>query len=889
MARDLRLQLILDTIDRATAPLRSVSTQTSRTTEALSQARRAHRQLRSELGSAEEYQNIQRELDGTNNQLSQYRESLNQARTAHEQQKTAHEEIESQLKSSQRRYRELSRAIMRGENVSQEYRDELERVRTESDLLQRQFDRSSQRLSSYRTTVNRTERSIQTLTQRETSLTTALAEQRQRLDRAGISTDNLADTTADMRRRLEQSTESINRQRRALERLQQREQALARTRARIQAVRDFGSNMAAQGAGMTASGGAALTGMGMALMPGIDYDAQKSAVQAITRLQADDARLAALHQQSADLGASTSYTSTEVAQGQEFLARAGYSPDAIRASMKDVLDLATANRIELAEAADIASNIGGAFRVDAEAAGSMQRVADVLTATTTRANVDMQMLGETMKYLGQASGLDMSMEQAAAMAGLLGNIGIQGSEAGTTMRAMMTRLAAPVGKAQDSLQELGVVVADSEGNLRQIPDILADIGRATDKMGNIARASHLKSIFGEEPGSGMALLIEKQGQAGIDKFAEILQTVKGENAQVAGVMADNLRGDLDSLGSAIESISNVMTDANNGPLRDLAQTITANVRAVSNWMQANPEATRQIFKLAAGAAALVAVLGIALTSIGLVTMAISSSVSTFMTLGKVIAVVGKLFLANPIVAVVTAIAAAAYLIYENWDTVGPYFKKLWEGIKEIFAWAMDGLAHLLNNFSPIGILYNLIKQAMAQFNIDMPATFTEAGSMMINGLIKGLKSMMPDVSATIGDIGDNVSNWFKEKLGIHSPSRVFASHGSDVMAGLEQGLDDNADKALTPVDKLQANLKSIGAGLAISTTAIGPVSAVEPATGPKLAGAAPAAITVQIGDIHIHPTPGMDEHALAALVRTEIERVTREQLMRQRTRMRDSE
>ncbi len=873
MARDLRLQLVLDTIDRATAPLRSVSSQSNRTTEALKAARTAHKKLKSDLGNVEEFQKIEQELKGTSDRLSQYRQNLGQTRTAHEQQKTSHEAVASQLKASQRRYKELSKAIMRGEQVSQEYRDELERTRTESDLLQRQFDQSSRKLTNYRNTLTSTERSIQTLTQRETSLTTALAEQRQRLDRAGISTDNLADTTADMRRRMEQSTESIERQRRALERLQQREQALARTRARIQAVRNIGGNMAAQGAGMTASGGAALTGMGMALMPGIDYGAQKSAVQAITRLQADDPRLQALHNQSADLGASTSYTSTEVAQGQEFMARAGYSPEAIRASMKDVLDLATANRIEVSVAADIASNISGAFQIDAEATGSMQRVSDVLTATTTRANVDMAMLGETMKYLGQASDLNMSLEQAAAMAGLLGNIGIQGSQAGTTMRAMLTRLAAPVGKAKDAIQELGISVADSQGNLRSIPDILSDINRATKGMGNVAKTSYLKDIFGEEPGSGMAELIKKQGQTGIDKFVNILGNVKGENAQVASVMADNLRGDLNSLGSTIESISNVMTEANDGPLRDLVTMITKNVRAVSGWIKENPELARTISMVLAGAAGLSVALGILAVVAGTTTVAFAALASP----------IGLVILA------VTALAAAGAAIYAYWEDLVPFFTWLWAEIKAGFEWGMDGILFLFNNFTPIGILYDLIKTAMAQFNIDMPATFTEAGSMMINGLIDGLKSMMPDVSATIGDIGDNVSNWFKEKLGIHSPSRVFASHGSDVMAGLEQGLDDNADKALTPVDKLQANLKSIGAGLAISATAIGPVSAVEPSTGPKLAGAATAAITVQIGDIHIHPTPGMDEHALAALVRTEIERVTREQLMRQRTRMRDSE
>jgi TP901 family phage tail tape measure protein len=890
MARDLRIQLILDTIDRATAPLRSISTQTRRATDSLRQARDAHKQLRSELGSVEEYQKIEQELGNTNQRLAQHRESLEQTRAEYDRQKAVHDDVESQLKASQRRYRELSRAIMRGEHVSQEYRDELERVRAESTLLQRQFDRSSTRLGSYRNTINSTERSISTLAQRESTLTTALASQRQRLDRAGISTDNLADTTAELRRRVEQSTESINRQRAALEQLQRREQAIARNRARIQSMRDAGGKIAAHGAGMTATGAVAGAGLAASLRPGIDYGAQKSAVQAITRLQADDARLAALHKQSADLGASTSYTSTEVAQGQEFLARAGYSPEAILASMSDVLALAKANRIELAQAADIASNISGAFRLDPESEGAMQRVADVLTATTTRANVDMQMLGETMKYLGQASDLNMSLEQAAAMAGMLGNIGIQGSEGGTTLRAMLTRLAAPVGPAQEALQELNVSVADTNGNLRQIPDILGDIYAATSKMGNVGRASYLKDIFGEEPGSGMALLIEQQGKAGIDKFAEILRSVKGENAQVAGVMSDNLAGDLAGLSSAIDSISNVLTDANNGPLRELVKVITENVRAVSSWMQENPEATRRILMLAGGAAALLVVLGTLLTTVGLATMGVATMASGFLKLASVIATVSKLFLANPILAAVTAIAVAAYLIYDNWDTIGPYFQKLWAFVQDIILKALQAIKTLINKYSPVGIIYNLIKSGLDKIGVELPETFTEFGANMMQGLIKGLKSMLPDVSATVGDIGNSVSSWFKETLGIHSPSRVFIRHGSDVMAGLEKGLEQNADQALKPVDKLQRNLTAIGAGLTISTIAIGPVAAVESATGPRLAaGAASSAVTIQIRDINIHPTPGMDERALAALVRTEIERVTREQLMRQRTRMRDVE
>ncbi|WP_028294051.1 phage tail tape measure protein [Oceanobacter kriegii] len=947
MARDLRLQVILDTIDKASAPLKSIHKQSGKATAALKEARDTHKQLNKQLKTAAGLQQMQSDLADVTSSLKENQAAIDANRTAHEEQLATHKEMASELRATEKRYKELSQSIIRGDDVSQQYRDELERTRTELNLLQKQTDKSSAKLKKYRDTISKGEGKVTALNQRQKLLNNSIGESRSKLTAAGISTDNLADSTADLRRKFDASTAAIEKQKAALAALNEREKALAKARQARKAMHTAGMKIAGHGAVMAYAGQQALTGIAGTLMPGIDYDAQKSAVQAITRLQANDPRLQALHNQSADLGASTSFTSTQVAQGQEFLARAGYSPEAIKASMKDVLDLAKANRIELAQAADIASNISGAFRIDAEAAGSMQRVSDILTATTTRANVDMQMLGETMKYLGQASGLDMSLEQAAAMAGFLGNIGIQGSEAGTTMRAMMTRLSAPTGAAQTALQELDVQVADTAGNLRQIPDILADINKATAGMGNVAVASYLKDIFGEEPGSGVSLLIEKQGKAALDKFADTLKNVKGENAKIAAIMGDNIQGDLDGLQSAIQSVSNEITGANDGPLRELVQMVTENVRAVSAWIKENPELTRQILKGAIAFAGIAAAAGALATVIGFVTIvasklimpirgltkglwatlrgmwafgkyllmlggktipyiiamvkslgsvlawiakgAISVLIGALKFLGQAILWVGRIVLANPITAAVTAIAVAAYLIYEHWDTVGPYFIKLWEFLKNVFLEALQAIKTLINTYSPIGVLYNIIKASLNKIGIELPGTFTEFGANLMQGLIKGIKSLLPDVSATIGDVAGNVSGWFKEKLGIHSPSRVFASHGNGVMAGLEQGLNDNADKALSPVDKLQRNLTAIGAGLAISTTAIGPVAAVEPSAGPHLTGNTASAISVQIGDIHIHPTPGMDERQLAAMVRSEIERLTREQLMRQRTRMRDTE
>ena len=107
-----------------------------------------------------------------------------------------------------------------------------------------------------------------------------------------------------------------------------------------------------------------------------------------------------------------------------------------------------------------------------------------LTAAFTRTNTDLRALGETMKYAGPVAGkLGISLEQAAAMAGVLANMGIRGSDAGTAMRASPARLASPPKAAAEALKELGVSVSDANGKMRPMEDVLADLYKATRKYG----------------------------------------------------------------------------------------------------------------------------------------------------------------------------------------------------------------------------------------------------------------------------------------------------------------------------------------------------------------------------------------------------------------------
>ncbi|WP_259515440.1 phage tail tape measure protein [Shewanella baltica] len=438
------------------------------------------------------------------------------------------------------------------------------------------------------------------------NLTISQHRQREALRSAGIDTRNLSQHQRTLTADLSQANKQLDQQKRRLQQVSEQQKKLSAAQATYHKTKALQGNMAGAGATAAASGAAALYAGSQVLQPGLDFTAAQSKVQALTRLDKNDPQLIALRKQARELGASTSFTANDVSQGQSFLAMAGFDAKSIKQAMPGMLDLAKANDTDLAVTSDIASNILSGFGL---AADQMNRLGDVLTATTTRANVDLTMLGETMKYVAPAArDLGVSVEEAAAMSGLLGNIGIQASQGGTVMRAMLNRLAGQTGPAADAIEYLGLKTKDSAGNLRAIPDILADVVKATKTMGNADRAAILKTIFGEEAGTGVSELIKQQGDGAITSFTNVLRKSAGENARVAKTMADNAKGDIDTLKSAWEDVGIEIFEGNNGGIRSFIQQITGVVNGIGNWMRVNPELTGTLFK-AAAAMAIVAAVG----------------------------------------------------------------------------------------------------------------------------------------------------------------------------------------------------------------------------------------------------------------------------------------
>ncbi|MFP3567318.1 phage tail tape measure protein [Paraburkholderia sp. SIMBA_030] len=742
-----------------------------------------------------------------------------------------------------------------------------------------------------------------------------LAQHRQRLDAArssltanGISTSNLAKHQRTLNEQTAAANRGLRQQEEKLKRVTREQQRMRATREKFDKAKNLAGSTAAIGATSTALGGGVLMSARGLLTPAVEYNAAMSKVQALARIDRNSEEFRALRAQSRELGATTSYTATQAADGQGFLAMAGFKPDQILKSMPSVLAMAKAGDADLARTADISSNIMSGFGLQAD---EMSRVADVLTMTFTTANTNLDMLGETMKYMGPvAKAAGMSLEEAAAMAGLLGNVGIQASQAGTTLRSMLLRLASPTSKASKALKELGVSSRDAKGNVRDITSVLSDVAAKTEKMGSGERLGYLKRIFGEEPAAGMAELIAQQGTRGIDKYVEIVKASAGIATQTAAIMADNLKGDLLTAKSAWEDFGITVSDTVDGPLRKVTRTVTETIRKVSEWSKRNPELTATITKIALVAGAALGVLG-ALTlafaavlvpmaavkmSLGVLGIKGGSAIGMLWNLGArvlpflgtALKVIGRAAMTNPIGLTITAIAVAALLIYRYWEPIKAFFRSIWEEVRAAFDGGLAGIGALILNWSPLGLFHRAFAAVLRWFGIDVPAKFSEFGANLISGLVNGITKSLGTVKSAITNVASSTVTWFKEKLGIHSPSRVFGELGGFITQGAAIGMQAEQGRIAKAAVGLATLAATSFAGTGAAQAAGDPGVTID--TRPALQArhaAANGANTAAGGNQYVFHITGADPKEIANQVRQAIEQIERKKASRVSSRLSD--
>ena len=210
---------------------------------------------------------------------------------------------------------------------------------------------------------------------------------------------------------------------------------------------------------------------------------------------------------------------------------------------------------------------------------------------------------------------------------------------------------------------------------------------------------------------------------------------------------------------------------------------------------------------------------------------------------------------------------------------------VWTTIKASFDQGLAGILQLITNFSPLGLFYQAFAGVMNYFGVELPGKFTEFGGMIVNGLVNGLTAGLGAVKGAISSIGDSSIGWFKEKLGIHSPSRVFAELGGFTMEGLTKGLEGGQKGPLNALSSMSKQLTAAGT-LALSATAM-PALAVDDRPPISSAGTSTVYDSHDTYQITIAAAPGMDMQAMEKSLRAMLNKIENEKRARQRSKLSD--
>lgn len=347
---------------------------------------------------------------------------------------------------------------------------------------------------------------------------------------------------------------------------------------------------AAVGAATTAVGAFAKS----SIDAGLTFDASMSNVAAISGATGDD--FDALRKKAQEMGASTKFTATEAADAMSYMAMAGWKTGDMLDGISGIMNLAAASGEDLALTSDIVTDALTGFGLKAS---DSSHFADILAAASSNANTNVALMGETFKYVAPVAGsMGISAEDAAESIGLIANAGIKGSQAGTSLRSIITRLATDAGASSKSLgalgvltEELGVQFYDTEGNVRDFSDILDEARVKWQELSDEDASTFAKKIAGQE-GISAWLALMNSAPEDVDKLRSAIDTCSdsadgfnGTAERMAGVMQDNLQGSITIFQSALEGVQIAISDMLTPSLKEFVDIGTKGLSGVANALR----------------------------------------------------------------------------------------------------------------------------------------------------------------------------------------------------------------------------------------------------------------------------------------------------------------
>ena len=505
---------------------------------------------------------------------------------------------------------------------------------------------------------------------------------------------------------------------------------------------------------------ATVTALGTAsVKTAADFESSMSKVAAVSG--ASGKELEDLTKKAREMGSKTKFSASEAAEAMNYMAMAGWKTEDMLSGIEGVMNLAAASGEDLATTSDIVTDALTAFGLSAQDSGHF---ADVLAAASSNANTNVSMMGETFKYAAPIAGaLGFSVEDTAEAIGLMANAGIKGSQAGTSLRTIMTNLSGDVKICGQNIGEVTIATTNADGSMRDLSDILADCRVAFSGLSESEQAAAAEALVGKNAMSGfLALMNASEGD--ISKLSGAIDNCNGAAQNTADIMNDNLEGQLTILKSQLQELAISFGEI----LLPAVKKIVGWIQGFINVLNSLPDGVKEtivtIALIAAALGPVLIIVGKVISAIGTIMTIIPKLAGVINAAKGVIAAFNAVCAANPyvlIIAAIVALVAAFIYLWNNCEEFRQFWIDLWEGIKEIAIAVWEALKEFFKAaWEFIKTTAETVWNALASFFTSLWEGIKNTFTTVVNAISTFLTTMWNTIKTVATTVWTAISTFF---------------------------------------------------------------------------------------------------------------------------------